>query len=50
MDCRVKPGNDGFVVIARSEATTQYRPRARLLDCFAQPVIGRRFAQPVGSQ
>ena len=31
-------------VIARSEATKQSRLSARPLDCFAEPIIGRRFA------
>jgi hypothetical protein len=39
----------GFV-IARSvsdDAIQSYKGR---LDCFAEPVIGRAFARPVGSQ
>jgi len=40
----------GFV-IARSEATKQsIHPLCRAMDCFAEPVIGRAFARPVGSQ
>jgi hypothetical protein len=35
-------------VIARSEATKQ--SIALAVDCFAEPVIGRAFARPVGSQ
>jgi hypothetical protein len=31
-------------VIARSEATKQSRVACVALDCFAEPVIGRRFA------
>jgi hypothetical protein len=31
-------------VIARSEATKQSSLRFLFLDCFAEPVIGRRFA------
>ena len=37
-------------VIARSEATKRSRASRRDLDCFAEPVIGRAFARPVGSQ
>jgi hypothetical protein len=49
-------------VIARSEATKQAIPRSSYLDCFVEPVIGRRGAchrariratrwrRPVGSQ
>jgi hypothetical protein len=47
MDHRVKPGDDNLnciAVIARSEATKQSRDSWAALDCFAQPVIGRRFA------
>jgi hypothetical protein len=34
-----------LVVIARSEATKQsIYPSCRAMDCFAEPVIGRRFA------
>jgi hypothetical protein len=40
-----------LVVIARSEATKQsIAQQERKLDCFAEPVIGRAFARPVGSQ
>jgi hypothetical protein len=40
-----------FVVIARSEATKQSILSSRGdMDCFAEPVIGRAFARPVGSQ
>src|SRR2546429_8701670 len=35
-------------VIARSEATKQ-SSLADSMDCFAEPVIGRAFARPVGS-
>src|SRR4030088_3620307 len=38
-----------FLVIARSEATKQSSLFAAV-DCFAEPVIGRAFARPVGSQ
>jgi hypothetical protein len=38
-------------VIARSEATKQSIPQQQgKLDYFAEPVIGRAFARPVGSQ
>jgi hypothetical protein len=38
-------------VIARSEATKQSIVTTALaVDCFAEPVIGRAFARPVGSQ
>src|SRR5712671_1577658 len=38
-------------VIARSEATKQSIVTvAPAVDCFAEPVIGRAFAGPVGSQ
>jgi hypothetical protein len=36
-----------FVVIARSEATKQSRASFAVLDCFAEPVIRRRYA-PTG--
>jgi hypothetical protein len=40
-----------IVVIARSEATKQSILSLRgKMDCFAEPVIGRAFARPVGSQ
>jgi hypothetical protein len=38
-----------FPVIARSRATKQSSFFVAL-DCFAEPVIGRAFARPVGSQ
>jgi hypothetical protein len=38
-----------FAVIARSEATKQSSFFRAKLDCFAEPVIGRAFARPVGS-
>jgi len=42
---------DGNPVIARSEATRQSILSLRdEMDCFAEPVIGRAFARPVGSQ
>src|SRR5213079_237940 len=61
---RLAPWNRGVVldVIARSdlsavaqrakaEATKQSTLQFRgNMDCFAQPVIGRAFARPVGSQ
>ena len=37
-------------VIARSEATKQSIFLRGAMDCFAEPVIGRAFARPVGSQ
>ena len=37
-------------VIARSVATKQSSFLRNKLDCFAEPVIGRAFARPVGSQ
>jgi len=38
-------------IIARSEATKQsIFTFALAVDCFAEPVIGRAFARPVGSQ
>jgi hypothetical protein len=52
----------GFIVIARSdlsavaqrakaEATKQsILPLRGAMDCFAEPVIGRAYARPVGSQ
>jgi hypothetical protein len=33
-----------------SEATKQSNFLCRSMDCFAEPVIGRAFARPVGSQ
>jgi hypothetical protein len=38
-----------FFVIARSAATKQ-SIFCGSMDCFAEPVIGRAFARPVGSQ
>jgi len=38
------------LVIARSEAMKQSRATRGTLDCFVEPVIGRAFARPVGSQ
>jgi hypothetical protein len=45
------PENRRFPVIARStcDEAIQSVPVERL-DCFAEPVIGRAFARPVGSQ
>jgi hypothetical protein len=41
----------GVDVIARSKATKQSIVTAALaVECFAEPVIGRTFARPVGSQ
>jgi hypothetical protein len=40
-----------FVAIARSGATKQSSFFLGVaMDCFAEPVIGRAFARPVGSQ
>jgi hypothetical protein len=40
-----------IIVIASSEATKQSIVAVALaMDCFAEPVIGRAFARPVGSQ
>ena len=40
-----------MLVIARSAATKQSDCLpGNSLDCFAEPVIGRAFARPVGSQ
>jgi hypothetical protein len=42
-----------IAVIARSGATKQssfFLSLRGKLDCFAEPVIGRAFARPVGSQ
>src|SRR5258705_6090441 len=40
-----------LAVIARSGATKQsILPLRGVMDCFAEPVIGRAFARPVGSQ
>jgi hypothetical protein len=44
------PSTISTVVIARSEATKQSRPRVTPMDCFAEPVIERALARPVGSQ
>ncbi len=38
-----------FSVIARSVATKQSSLCSSRMDCFAEPVIGRAFARPVGS-
>jgi hypothetical protein len=52
MGPRFRGDDDGLeAVIARSEATKQSIVTAALaVDCFAEPVIGRAFARPVGSQ
>ena len=34
-----------FSVIARSKATKQSRAAHAILECFAEPVIGPRFAR-----
>jgi hypothetical protein len=39
----------GLVVIA-SEAKQSILSLRGKMDCFAEPVIGRAFARPVGSQ
>jgi hypothetical protein len=40
-----------ILVIARSKATKQsILSLLGAMDCFAEPVIGRAFARPVGSQ
>jgi hypothetical protein len=44
-------GREPEAVIATSEATKQSILSLRgEMDCFAEPVIGRAFARPVGSQ
>src|ERR1700681_3987582 len=48
--CAVVDWEGRSVVIARSEATKQSTLVLRFMDCFAEPVIGRAFARPVGSQ
>jgi hypothetical protein len=37
-------------VIARSASDEAIQSFTQLVDCFAEPVIGRAFARPVGSQ
>ena len=45
----VDRGGTWGTVIARSVATKQSIPSLRgKMDCFAEPVIGRAFARPVG--
>jgi hypothetical protein len=40
-----------FTVIAsEAKQSNLRREEKRKLDCFAEPVIGRAFARPVGSQ
>ena len=47
----IASGVQSKTVIARSEATKQSIVAVALaVDCFAEPVIGRAFAPPVGSQ
>src|ERR1700694_4336915 len=48
--CAVADWKERSVAIARSEATKQSTLVLRFMDCFAEPVIGRAFARPVGSQ
>jgi hypothetical protein len=59
LDRPVKPGDDSFdcggrltkrQFLPRSAATKQSSFALVKLDCFAEPVIGRAFARPVGSQ
>jgi hypothetical protein len=40
---------EAFVARERSDEAIQL-PFGVALDCFAEPVIGRAFARPVGSQ
>jgi hypothetical protein len=41
----------GTAVIARSISDEAiHAPASGAMDCFAEPVIGRAFARPVGSQ
>jgi hypothetical protein len=35
---------------AKADATKQSTLASAAMDCFAEPVIGRAFARPVGSQ
>jgi hypothetical protein len=37
-------------VIARSLSDEAIHAIFKTLDCFAEPIIGRAFARPVGSQ
>jgi len=38
-------------VISRSDSDEAiHAPACSAMDCFAEPVIGRAFARPVGSQ
>jgi hypothetical protein len=51
LDTVIASGVGSKTVIARSEATKQSIVTIALaVDCFAEPVIGRAFARPVGSQ
>jgi hypothetical protein len=34
----------------QSDEAIHFFPRIERMDCFAEPVIGRAFARPVGSQ
>jgi hypothetical protein len=51
MEGNVMRASQTSAVIARSKATKQSILSFRgAMDCFAEPVIGRAFARPVGSQ
>ncbi len=49
LDRPVKPDDDSRLWRSESEEAIQ-SSFANKLDCFAEPVIGRAFARPVGSQ
>jgi hypothetical protein len=39
-----------YLPVIASAAKQSIFPLCRAMDCFAEPVIGRAFARPVGSQ
>ena len=43
-------GTFATIVIARGVSDEAIQSSLVALDCFAEPVIGRAFARPVGSQ
>src|SRR6476646_793428 len=51
---QIMPRDRGVIsqraVVARSKATKQSTLTSRQHGCFAEPVIGRAFSRPVGSQ
>jgi hypothetical protein len=45
----MRPNKKGFEIVIASASEAIHSHKGRL-DCFVEPVIGRAFARPVGSQ